>query len=114
MRQFEIEVYETQQGKLPFNDWLTDLSDIQARQKIRTRLDRLVLGNFGDFEPVGESVFELKIDFGPGYRIYYAKTGKTIILLLCGGSKRTQKKDIVKAKDYYQDFIMRGKKYAKK
>ena len=110
--QIEIEVYETRQGKLPFNEWLINLADIQARQKIRTRLGRLNLGNFGNFEPIGDGVYELKIDSGPGYRVYFAHIKKATILLLCGGSKKTQKKDIIRAKDYHLDFIIRGKKDA--
>lgn len=108
-----LEVYETENGKIPFNDWLLDLSDTQTRQLIRARLARMELGNLGDVEPVGSGISELKLSFGPGYRIYFSKSGKTIILLLCAGTKRTQEKDINKAKKYLDDFKMRGK-HAKK
>lgn len=109
-----LEVYESANGQHPFNDSLSELPDVKARQIIRARLARIELGNFGDVEPVGSGVSELKIDFGPGYRIYFSKTGKTIVLLLCVGTKRTQSKDIEKAKRYLHDFKMRGPKYAKK
>lgn len=106
---YEIEIYETVSGKLPFSEWLEHLGDIQARAKIRIRIERLKLGNLGKCESVGGGVFELKIDFGPGYRVYFAHVGKKIVLLLCGGSKRTQKKDIEFAKVFFEDFECRGK-----
>jgi len=71
--------------------WLQDLRDQQARARIRIRLDRLALGNFGDCEPVGGGVIELRIDWGPGYRVYCTRLGQVIVLLLCGGDKKTQK-----------------------
>ncbi len=111
---YVIEVYETQAGKLPFHEWLTDLADTQARQIMRARLQRVELGNLGNTEPVGAGVSELKITFGPGYRVYFSKIGKTILLLLCAGTKRTQSKDIEKAKKYLDDYKMRGPTHAKK
>ena len=71
---------------------------------------RVALGNFGDVEPVGEAVSELRIDWGPGYRVYFARAGKTILLLLCGGDKRTQRRDIENAKTYFQDYQRRTEK----
>lgn len=106
---YEIEIYETVSLKRPFSEWLEGLRDIQARAKIRVRIDRLKLGNLGKCESVGNGVFELKLDFGPGYRIYFAHSGKKIVLLLCGGSKRTQKRDIEFAKLFLEDFERRGK-----
>ena len=100
----EIRHYQSAEGEQPFTDWLHDLKDQQARARIRVRLDRLALGNFGDCEPVGGGVIELRIDWGPGYRVYCARLGQMIVLLLCGGDKRTQKKDIKRAKDYFEDF----------
>ena len=67
-------------------------------------MDRLKLGNFGDCNSVGEGIRELKLDFGPGYRVYFGQIAKKCVLLLVGGSKRTQAKDIAKAKDYFDDF----------
>jgi len=112
---YEIEVYETDLGKKPFDDWLKELSDAQARHIIRARLVRARAGNLGNCKTLGNGINEMKIDFGPGYRIYFAKTGKALVLLMCGGSKRTQAKDIQKAVAYLSDYKKRGtKKYAKK
>jgi putative addiction module killer protein len=90
--------------RAPFTEWLRHLKDVQARARIRTRLDRLSLGNFGDHRALDSGVFELKIDWGPGYRVYCAKTGKTIILLLCGGDKKSQASDIRQAKAYLKEY----------
>jgi putative addiction module killer protein len=77
-----------------FSQWLDRLSDIQARARIQVRIERLSLGNPGDVRPVGGGVSELRIDFGPGYRIYYTMVKRTLIVLLAGGNKRTQSADI--------------------
>ena len=81
-----------------FKAWLDALNDLMARAKIQARIKRLAEGNQGNVKSVGSKVFEMKIDFGPGYRIYYAKQENTIYLLLIGGSKRTQVRDIQTAK----------------
>ena len=81
-----------------FLKWRTRLKDERARAVIASRLDRLAFGNAGDMKPIGNGVSELRIDFGPGYRIYFARRGKTVIILLCGGDKSTQAKDIETAK----------------
>lgn len=109
----EIRHYQSTEGDQPFTQWLQDLRDQQARVRIRIRLDRLALGNFGDCEPVGGGVIELRIDWGPGYRVYCARLGQVVILLLCGGDKRTQKKDIERAKDYFEDYKARAAKKAR-
>ena len=101
---FEIRHYLTEQGDDIFGDWLDDLGDRKAVYKIITRVQRLGLGNAGDFRNLDGGVSELKIDFGPGYRVYYARTGKIILMLLCGGDKSTQKQDIEHAKRNLQDF----------
>lgn len=77
-----------------FTQWLDELRDIQARARIQVRVERLAAGNPGDVEPVGEGVSELRIDYGPGYRVYFKKRGRELIILLAGGDKRTQAKDI--------------------
>lgn len=77
-----------------FAKWIDGLSDIRARAKVLARIERLGAGNPGDVKPVGESVSEMRIDYGPGYRVYYKKTGQKIVVLLAGGDKRTQSKDI--------------------
>jgi putative addiction module killer protein len=81
-----------------FANWLRKLRDEQARARVQIRIRRLSLGNFGDVKPVGEGVGELRIDYGPGYRVYFSQTGNLLILLLVGGTKKTQDADIAKAK----------------
>lgn len=81
-----------------FSDWLNGLRDQRAKAKIAARIDRLSLGNAGDVESVGEGISELRIHYGAGYRVYFVKRGKTLIILLCGGDKSTQAKDIRAAK----------------
>jgi putative addiction module killer protein len=77
-----------------FAEWLDDLRDLRARARVQARIERLALGNPGDVRPVGEGVSELRIDQGPGYRVYFVHRGKTLIILLAGGDKSTQAKDI--------------------
>ena len=77
-----------------FAKWLDDLRDIHARARIQVRIERLAAGNPGDVKPVGEGVSELRIDYGPGYRVYFTKHGSEIVVLLVGGDKRTQTADI--------------------
>jgi len=89
-----IEVRQTE----VFSTWLRKLRDLQVLARIQIRIRRLSLGNFGDAKPVGEGVSELRIDYGPGYRVYFQKTGNVLVLLLVGGTKQTQKSDIAKAK----------------
>ena len=74
--------------------WLDGLRDIQARARVLVRVERLVAGNPGDVRPVGEGVSELRIDYGPGYRVYFKRQGQEVVILLAGGNKRTQAKDI--------------------
>ena len=81
-----------------FIQWLQKLRDTRARFRIFKRIERLAEGNPGDIRPVGDGVSEMRIDYGPGYRVYYKDTGKEIIILLCGGDKSTQKTDITRAK----------------
>ncbi len=106
-RTFEIVYYLTDVGTSPFIDWLESLKDRSAVARIIQRLDRVRLGNFGVFRSLHDGVFELKLDIGPGYRIYYALAGETIVLLLVGGDKSTQKKDIALAKEYWRDYQQR-------
>ena len=85
-----IEVRQTE----AFSEWLRALRDRQARARIQTRIDRLQLGLAGDVRPVGEGVSELRIDYGPGYRVYFVQRRKELVILLAGGDKRTQNRDI--------------------
>ncbi|MBI3313421.1 MAG: type II toxin-antitoxin system RelE/ParE family toxin [Candidatus Omnitrophica bacterium] len=101
---WELEYYKTKNGLAPFLVWFESLNDFRTQTTISARLARLRLGNFGKCEPVGNGVFELKIYYGPGYRVYFGRKANRIILLLCGGDKSTQGKDIQRAYDYWQNF----------
>lgn len=87
-----------------FLQWLNDLRDIQARARIAKRIDRIALGNLGDAKSVGNGVSELRFDFGPGYRIYYTVRGEVIVILLCGGDKSSQARDIDRAVEMAKDI----------
>ena len=104
----ELHIYVTEEGREPFSEWLASLRDVKACAKIRVRLDRVSLGNLGDCHGVGEGVRELRIDYGPGYRVYIGQEGVTIMLLLCGGDKSTQTKDIETAKRYWNEYRRRA------
>ena len=106
MRQteYQLEYYQDCEGRIPFRVWLEGLRDVAAIARIRVRLNRVRLGNFGVTRAVGNGVLELKMDVGPGYRIYYALSGKTVVLLLTGGDKSTQRKDIAIAKSYWKNY----------
>jgi putative addiction module killer protein len=97
-----------------FDGWLKGLRDSKGRTKIQARIDRLANGNPGDVGPIGEGLSELRIDFGPGYRVYYARAGKTLYLLLCGGDKGTQDADIMNAHAMWKELNSLAKKPAKK
>ena len=100
----ELLSYVTEEGRCPFEDWLSKLRDVTGRVLIRKRLNRVRLGNLGSTRSVGEGVLELKIDFGPGYRVYFGEDGPTIVVLLIGGDKSSQERDILKAKKYWKDY----------
>jgi putative addiction module killer protein len=87
-----------------FDRWLAGLNDLKGRAKILVRIDRAAAGNFGDVEAVGDGVFEMRIHFGAGYRVYYAREGRIVYLLLSGGDKSTQKPDIRRAKFMWKQF----------
>ena len=103
-----ILTYVKADGRTPFNDWLEALRNRKARAIIRTRINRIRLGNLGDCKSVGEGVSELRIKFGAGYRVYFGQEGNTIIILLSGGDKSSQDKDIKQAKVYWQDYKRRS------
>ena len=103
-----ILTYVKADGSVPFNDWLEALKDRKARAIVRTRINRVRLGNLGDCKSVGEGLSELRIKFGAGYRIYFGQEKETIIILLSGGDKSSQDKDIKQAKKYWQDYKRRG------
>src|SRR5271154_6316349 len=99
--------YVTESGRELIREWLDELRDPRAVTKIVMRTDRLADGNFGDCKPLRDGVWELRIDYGPGYRIYYAMVGRTCVLLLCGGDKRKQSSDINRAVEYLDDYKRR-------
>ena len=99
-----IKVLETDEGKVPFHEWYFSLRDTTTRVRVRVRLDRLLLGNFGDVKSVGEGVSELRLQFGAGYRIYFGRVGTTIVVLLGGGDKSTQARDIEDAQELWRKY----------
>ena len=100
-------IYQTADGKQPFTTWLHKLKDRGARSRLRARLARVQLGNLGDCRHLGTGLLELRIDHGPGYRIYLARFGSDLALLLCGGDKRTQQQDIRLARTFMDDYRKR-------
>jgi putative addiction module killer protein len=97
-------LYETIDGKCPWHEWFYQLPDRKAQAALDARLLRLQRGHFGDCTGVGEGIFELRIHYGPGYRVYFGEDGDSLVVLLYGGSKRTQKRDISRAKAYWADY----------
>lgn len=107
---YEIRHYLTREGRDLIQEWLGDLRDPRTKTNIIRRLNRMQSGNLGDHQPCRNGVWELRIDVGPGYRVYYARAGKAILLLLCGGDKRKQDADIQSACNYWKDWQERGAK----
>lgn len=103
----ELRRYVTPDGKDVFGEWLARLRDARAQAKIVVRLDRVAAGNFADCKSLRGGLCELRIDWGPGYRVYYAMIGKTCVLLLAGGDKRKQSSDIERALAYLKDYRQR-------
>lgn len=102
----DIRRYRTLDGRVPFSDWLDKL-DAAAAARVSAYKDRMRAGHWGNSRFVGEGVWELKIDFGPGYRIYYLRDGKTVVILLCGGDKGSQQADIRQAHEFAADYRRR-------
>jgi putative addiction module killer protein len=107
MDSFLVREYLTQSDKSPYRAWLLSL-DKTVRARIQARVMRFEHGNLGDCKLIGEGVWEARLMFGAGYRIYFALDGRTILLLLLGGDKRSQSKDIKQAQKYWKDYCMRG------
>lgn len=99
-----IQIYQDENGNAPFEQWLLSIRDTRTSARIDNRLKRVRLGLLGDHRSMGEGVFELRLDFGPGYRIYFGRIGLEDILLLIGGDKNSQNRDIATAKRYWQHF----------
>ena len=106
-KEWEIREYLEPDGKCPFRNWLRSLKNVSARARIRVRINRIRLGNFGDCKSVGGGVSEFRINYGPGYRVYFGRVGEKLVLLLCGGSKKNQENDIKDAKEYWYDYKRR-------
>ena len=100
----EVRLFRTKLGRIPFMEWLQALPDLRARQKIQARIDRVSLGDLGDAKSVGEGIHELKINFGPGYRLYCGFDGDAVVILVLGGTKGTQNEDIQKAKAFWSEY----------
>jgi putative addiction module killer protein len=103
----EVRRYITKQGRIPIAEWLDSFRDRKIRQRIQNRLLRLEAGNRGDCKSLGQGLWELRLDFGSGYRIYYGQVGSAIILLLCAGDKGSQPRDIEVARGYWRDYESR-------
>jgi len=100
----EVVAFRAPDGRVPFEEWLDDLDDKRAVARILARLARVRQGNLGDCKSVGDGVNELRVDYGPGYRVYFGQKERTLVVLLCGGDKRTQDRDIRLAKQYWREF----------
>ena len=104
------EPYTKEDGRQPYDEWLWKLKDLRVKAKIAARVDRAIRGNFGNYRDLRTGIFELKEDLGPGYRIYFGIDGDEIIILLAGGDKGSQDRDIAKAKEYWTDYLWRKQK----
>lgn len=104
----DVVQYETEGGDCPFAVWFDGL-DSRAALKVRVAIARIEMGNFGDVKPLGEGVWERRIDFGPGYRVYFGQEREKLVILLVGGTKKRQQSDIDKAKTYWRDYKRRKK-----
>ena len=109
IRPREILYYTTPNGRNPYRRWYTRLKDQRTQIAISNRIARLRTGNFGDFKRLSSSLYELRIHYGPGFRVYYGIFQNDIVVLLCGGTKSTQQRDIEKAQDYWNDFLVQMK-----
>lgn len=111
MKQYEVIAFETEQGKAPFQDWYDSIKDETAKTLILARIGRAAGGNFGDWKPIvgAKGLFEMRISYAQGYRIFYTVVGRKIVLLLAGSTKREQDKTIAKAKEYLAEANRRAK-----
>lgn len=102
--EFKVEYLVLKDGSCPFEEWTNNLSDKIVRINVLARIKRLKFGNFGDCKSISSAIRELRIDYGPGYRIYFSLRNKTVIVVLCAGSKKSQSKDIRKAQKLWETY----------
>ena len=108
---FVVREYVEDSGRIPFRDWLSKL-DVTTRARVQARILRFEMGNLGDHKEVGGGVWEARLDFGPGYRLYFGRSGREVVLLLTGGDKKSQTKDIKRAREFwarYEKELKHGK-----
>lgn len=105
--EYTLEIYKMQNGRSPYLEWLETVKDMKTKTAIVSRIGRLAMGNPGDFKNLDDGLCEMRIDHGQGIRIYYSQVGKKIILIVAGGLKRTQDKDVKRAKEFLKDFKKR-------
>lgn len=103
----DVRNYVTPDGREPYEEWFNSYRHRKTRAIIRERINRLHLGNFGDYKRLTTDLYELRIHYGPGYRVYLGVADRVIVILLCGGSKKTQRRDIQKAKEYWEELRRR-------
>jgi putative addiction module killer protein len=106
---FVVREYVEDGGRIPFRDWLTEL-DKATRARVQARILRFETGNLGDHKDVGAGVLEARLDFGPGYRVYFGRKGRELVLLLLGGDKGSQKKDIKRAQEFWSRYLKESKR----
>jgi putative addiction module killer protein len=104
--------YLTLTGRCPFQEWIESVKSGTVKAVVAARVNRIRSGTLGDWKAVGDGVFELRIDLGPGYRVYFGRVGETVVILLAGGEKRSQDSDIKRAKGYWSDYEKRTKSIA--
>jgi putative addiction module killer protein len=109
MNPMQILAYADLGGNEPFTEWLRKLRDAEGRNRILARLRRIQQGNYGDCKNLDSGVYELRLNFGPGYRVYFGKDGETIVILLCGGDKSSQSQDIMIAKRCWKEYLDNAK-----
>jgi putative addiction module killer protein len=99
--------YRTVEGRFPYREWVQSIADKTTRAAVLARVDRLAFGGFGDWKSVGGGVCELRIHIGSGHRVYFGREGTAVVILLCGGEKRSQAADIKQAQKYWKDYEKR-------
>jgi putative addiction module killer protein len=106
----EVRLYRTESGLVPFRQWIESISDVKTRNVVNARIVRLESGNLGTYRDLKQGLFELKIDYGPGMRVYFMRDGNALVILLSGGDKSSQFRDIAKARRYLYDYKKRQTK----